>query len=463
MTEPTHEDAAGEPTVPSADVQAEMEQLRAERDAALAEVSQARTKHKHAGRFRSIVVITLVVLISLLVPITATTVWVRHTVLNTDNYVATVAPLGEDPAVTEAIGRIATTQLFDALNPQQQVAAALPPKAEFLAGPITNGIENFIQTQVTKALNTAVFEQIWVAANTIAHKALLRVLEGHSDAVSQSNGYVTLNLVPLLNNVLTTLSDQISGIIGHTITLPTITADEVPAQACQKLSTALNRQLPDNCAQIPLFKADQLNTARRAVALFKSLTVVLVIVTPLLLALALWLSRTRRRTLIQTSVGVLLVTVILRRTMMWLQKDLINTGRPENKPARQVIVHQLLNGFFGMTVWLLWITLAVLVIAVITGPYRWAVRGREFVTNSARSAVAWTRTGYGKATTGAAGSGWIPAHVDALRIAGVGVGLLLILVLSVSWVGLIIIVALVALWEFWLVRVGAAAGERPAT
>ena len=57
--------------------------------------------------------------------------------LNTDSYVSTVAPLAKDPAVTAELARIATDQVFTALDPQPTIAAALPPKAAFLAGPIT--------------------------------------------------------------------------------------------------------------------------------------------------------------------------------------------------------------------------------------------------------------------------------------------------------------------------------------
>ena len=47
---------------------------------------------------------------------------------------------------------------------------------------------------------------------------------------------------------------------------------------------------------------------------FNRLTILLLVLTPLLLIGTLLLSHTRRRTLLQVSIGTLLVMVILRRT-----------------------------------------------------------------------------------------------------------------------------------------------------
>ncbi len=424
----------------------------AERDEALAKLDKMKRTRARGGAVRRISVGVLVVLVALLVPITAASVWVRHTVLNTNNYVDTVAPIASDPTVTAAVARTATDQLFTSLDPQQLVAGALPPRASFLAAPITNGIKGFVQDQVNNVLNTAAFQQIWVTANRVAHEALLKVLNGQAKALQTSNGEVVLNLVPLLNNVLASVQKQASALIGKDVTLPTLTGNELPSAACAKISAALNRPLPATCGQIPLFPADKLTQAQRAVRLFKSLVVALLIITPLLALLALWLSRRRRRTLMQMAVGVMLVMVLLRRTVFWLQSTLISTGKPENEAARSAIVHQVLHGFFDVSLWVLWIAFAVVVIAAVTGPYRWAVASRQWVTRAARNVGHWTRVAFGQARDGSA-AGWIPAHLDLLRISGAALALVLILAFSLNIVGVIIVLALTAAYEFWLYRI----------
>src|SRR5262249_10339861 len=145
----------------------------------------------------------------------------------------------------------------------------------------------------------------------------------------------------------------------------------------------LGRELPDTCGQIPLFPADKLDKAQWAIRAFDRATWALLILTPLLVIAALLLSRRRRRTLLQLTVGALLVMVIVRRTMMWLQNTVVNTGRPENKAARSAIIHQVLHGFFTVTLWIVIIGLVVVAVALITGPYPWAVTSRAWLhTNS---------------------------------------------------------------------------------
>jgi hypothetical protein len=432
--------------------QDELNRARAERDEALDKLGKLERRRVRGGTFRRIAVGFLVFLIALLVPITASAAWVRRTVLNTDNYVSTVAPIASNPDVTAAVARTATDELFTALNPQQLIQSALPPKASFLAAPITNGVKGFVQDQVNNVLNTPVFHQIWITANRLAHEALIKVLNGQASAIQTTNGEVVLNLVPLLNQVLGAIQTQASELLGKNVTLPTLSGNELPSVACEKISAALHRPLPKTCGQIPLFPADKLTTAQHAVRIFKHLVVALLIVTPLLIALTLWLSRRRRRTLIQMAVGVMLGMVLVRRTVFWLQDSLIATGKPENEAARRAIVHQVLHGFFDVSLWVLWTAFAVLVIAVVTGPYRWAVAARHWVVEATRNVVDATQVAFGKAKAGASG-GWIAAHIDVLRIAGAVVALVVILAFSLNFVGVLIVLALTAGYEFWLYRI----------
>ena len=49
---------------------------------------------------------------------------------------------------------------------------------------------------------------------------------------------------------------------------------------------------------------------------------------------------------------------------------------------------------------------------------------------------------------------WVRAHLDLLRIAGVAVAVLLLIVISMSWVGFLVIAVLLAAYEFGLHRIG---------
>ena len=139
------------------------------------------------------------VLFSVLLPITFVVTWAHRVALNTDGFESTVGPLADNPAVTAAVGAAVTNQIFASLNPQQIVANALPPKASFLAGPVTNAAKGYVQQAVTTVLQSDQFQMLWQQSTRFAHAELVGVLEGHSNAVTTTNGQVVLNLVPLLD------------------------------------------------------------------------------------------------------------------------------------------------------------------------------------------------------------------------------------------------------------------------
>jgi len=410
-----------------------------------------------------------VALFAVLLPLAVTTAWAHRTVLNTDTYVKTVTPIAANRTVTASVSRQLTDQVYASLDPQALIADALPPRAAFLAGPIAGGVKSFIQDQVNNLLNSPRFQQFWVQANREAHTQLLDVLNGKSNTIVTSNGQVVLNLVPLFNTVLQNLQGTVSDLVGRNVKLPTLSGNELPAVACQKISAALNRPVPTTCGQIPLFPEDRLISAQRGVRAFNRLLVALLILVPLLLVAALWISRRRRRTLIQLTVGGLLGLVVVRRAVMWFQHQLVATAAPENTASRTVVVHDLLRNFYTLTQWFLVGGLVVLVVSLLTGPYRWARAlrsGVKWVALGVASAVAaaakaggrGVRTGVGGVRTGVAKAredstlDWIQSHLDAMRIAGAIVTIVLLLVFDLSFIGFLVIAALLVVYEFWLYR-----------
>ncbi len=169
-------------------------------------------------------------------------VWARRTVYNEDRYLKVVGPLASQPAVQEALARQLTTSLFAAIDVQARIQVALStraPKLEFIAGPITNALQGFVQDQVQKIIASPQFQTFWVAANRQLHGQLIAVLNGSSTVLQIQGNQVVFNYLPLVNDSLQQLSGTLSGIIGHQITIPPITADTLPSQAIPMLETAL--------------------------------------------------------------------------------------------------------------------------------------------------------------------------------------------------------------------------------
>ena len=430
-----------QPPEENAPAEADLARIQAERDAPQGEQEPIEKPRRH--RIRRSIVGVLVALSCLLVLLSATVVWAHRTLLNTPTFVGTVGPVFQTPGVDSAVATRTTDQLFTELNVQARLRAALPPKAQVAAAPITNSTKSFVAGELTKVLESPKFQSIWTSTLTLTHQRLVAVLRGqHSAALSTSNGYIVLNTVPAINQALKQVSGLASDLAGKQVTLPTITSADPPQKAVNKLSKALGVQLPSNFGQITLVKSDKLATVQRLVKAFDRLTLVLPLVTIALLALTLWLSVNRRRTVLQLAVGVSLLMIVERRVVIHEQGTLASSAH--NPQVAQSLLGQLLNGFFVLTAWVLGVALAVVVIAVLMGPYRWAVAARSWVKRTWRSIAA---AGSGD-HRGAVG--WLASHAAGFQLGGAVVAGILLLVVPVSWLSFLIIGVLLAAYEVYL-------------
>ena len=217
--------------VPTEDERAELERLRAQ----VAELREQTSRVDGDGARpgpakpprprtwpRTTVGYVLIALAALLAPLSVVAVWARSQVSDTERYVQTVAPLASDPAVQAAVTTNITNVVFQYLDVQgltQQAVDALkssgrlPPAAasrlDGLVGPITNGIRNFTQSQVSNVVQSQAFADAWVAANRTAHTSLVNALTGdNSGPVVVQGDTVSVQLATLITTVKQQLVSQ---------------------------------------------------------------------------------------------------------------------------------------------------------------------------------------------------------------------------------------------------------------
>jgi hypothetical protein len=420
----------------------EIRRLQAERDALAHEVAILKAPRK--GRFRQSVVGVLVALSCILVVLSTAVVWAHRTVLNTDTFVGTVGPVLQSPDVDTAVATRATDELFTQLQLQARLRDALPTRIRFAAGPITGATEGYVSGQIARVLGSDRCQAIWVQTLTRTHETVVAVLRGKkTSTISTSNGYIVLNTVPVINEALGSVSGLASHLTGKFVSLPTITSAEPPEDAVDKLSKALGVKLPSNYGQITLVRSTNLAVAQRGVKAFDRLTIFLPLFTVALIALALWISVSRRRTLVQFLVGSSLLLILLRRVVIHEQGALANSAN--NPQVAQTVLGELLHGFFTLTAWLLVVDLMVLVVALLTGPYPWALALRRFVAGS------WQRgVGAVSGERRAQSVAWVTAHADGLQLVGAVVAGIVLLIVSISWWSFLIIGAILASYEIAL-------------
>ena len=401
-------------------------------------------------RSRHAVVGLLVFLGALTFVLGTVTAWAHWLVLNPEHLSNTVGPIPSDPRVAAVLSTRITDAAFEAAHVEERLQEQLPPKVAFIAAPVANAVRGFVQERVQTIIESPRFEAFWRTAVTFSARQAVDVLRGHTGTVTIENGTVTLNLIPVVNDALKEVQSRASELLGRNITLPTITNATVPAEARAKLEQALGITLPDDFAQIVILRSSSLEAAQSAVRIFDRGVWALAILALLFIVLAIVLSDRTRRTVLQLATAIALGFVIVRNVLRLGDEKVVQLGRtPEGRAAINVVVQRIAHGLFVVTAWMLVIALLVILIGALTGPYGWAVSFRSWV-------------GQVFAALGSAGDrihqpaavDWIRAHEDLLRIGGAVVAILLLLIFSVSWLGLLLIAGLLVLYEIVITRAG---------
>lgn len=208
----------------------------------------------------------LVVLGAVLAFFSVFAIWIERQALNTDDWVATSGRLLHNETIRSAVGEYLVDQLYENVNVEQELKEILPGDTKELAGPAAGGLRQVAGTGAEKVLETSTAQSLWEDANRTAHEQLLAVLENKKEAVSTENGNVSLNLGSLLTNL--------AGQVG--------------------LASDLAEKLPPDAGQIRILRSDQLKTAQSIVVAIKGLALVLSILTFLVFALAIYISREGR-------------------------------------------------------------------------------------------------------------------------------------------------------------------------
>src|ERR1039458_571320 len=162
-------------------------------------------KSPRARRTRGITAWVLVVLASLLIPVSVISVWAIRTVTNTDQYVATMAPLARNQVIVDHLAQRATDELFSTHIVQNKVTAALPAKAKPIVAPIVSQVHNYVYGLALKVFESPKFGQLWDFLKRHTHDAVVDVLTGKQSKLTQKlekGGGIVVNVTPAINNLI---------------------------------------------------------------------------------------------------------------------------------------------------------------------------------------------------------------------------------------------------------------------
>jgi hypothetical protein len=377
-----------------------------------------------------------------------------------------VAPLGSDPAVQAAVSTYLTDQIMTLIDPKSLFQEVLPEKGQILAVPLTNAVEGFISDQVSSFVASDRFAELWATATTEGHELAVKIVEGDSEVVSASGDDIELNFLPIINEALAQISQQSPEIFGRTVDIPQVTLEEgnplLPEEARDRLEETLGVDLPEQFGILTIEgQGGALAAAQDAVRWFNWGVFLVVVLTLLLIPFTLWLSHRRRRTLLQMMVGMVIGVVLLRRLGWRIEEDVLELVRVDvNRGAVEAVLSSFLDPLFQATTYLLWLLVAVVAVAAVTGPYPWAVRLRREARQLAATGVRAAGT-LGERAKEDTTVDWARANLTALQLAGAGVGIVLLLWLDLSWWGFFFLLLLVGAYELGVWWVATRGGSIP--
>ncbi|HET8930481.1 MAG TPA: hypothetical protein VFN21_07485 [Acidimicrobiales bacterium] len=440
---------------------AEIERLRAERDALAAEASKL-DRRVRGGRTRRLIAALLAVLACVSMLGATLSFWANRNLLDNDVWVERTGPTIDDPAVQRAVTVALTGQIMTLVDPQELFESALPPRGQVLAVPLSSAVETFVRDRVAEFVAGDRFHQMWNTTLRNAHRAAVATLRGEStDVVDTSNGSVNINLIPAIDAVLAQIATVSPELFGHSVKIPKITVDDLPSVARDRLGDALGVDLDDDFGTVTVYDSSALRSVQDVMRIFDRLLPLTVIATALFGVAALVVSRRRRRTALQLAIGFALMLVLVRRLALRSSSDVLGLiGDPSDAAAAKVVIDAFVDPLLSTTRWVL-LGLAVVVgLLVVTGPYGWVVALRRGIADLARGATSTAGSlAHGAAST-AGGlarrdttTAWIQRHATLLQGAGVAAVLAVLWFFDLSWWGLLVVVVVIGAAEFVVYRI----------
>jgi hypothetical protein len=351
-----------------------------------------------SSRRRRVLAGLVLVLACLSILVTTMAVWTHQVALNTNRFTTLIGDVVDDPAVTDPISRRISVQVVDALGVQTRLEARLPDAIKPLAGALTAAVTERIDQRLRVALQNPRIQNALVGAMSFTHTQLVRLLRGESDVIGIVDGYLTLDVFPVVDAALREL--QSMGLIPAGVQIPDLTAPDAPEVLAQRLESALGVTLPPDFGTIQLMPAERLATARTVVRVFDLVVILLVILSAVLVALALWLARDRRRMLIYLGLGTLVAFLLARLAMNAVENAIVGgIADGDVAGAMRTVVDTTLQDLRGVTILIVIATIILIIAAYLWGRPKWAVATASYVGDTAGRAGSAAGTA---ATAGAA-------------------------------------------------------------
>lgn len=327
---------------------------------------------RRAGRGRGFLAVLLIMLGVLLAPLAVVAAWTKTEVSDTDQFVATMAPILEDPGfqtflvdeITTAINaeidiEAITSDLFDGiadLDLSPRAAEAL----QLLEQPAVEGAQAQIRTATERLIASDAFEQVWDQSLRVSHARMTAILSG------DTSGAVVV-------------SD--AGDVG--IQLGTIIAAVKEQLAAQGF--ALADRIPEVDRTVVVAQSDELVQARTAYRVLDLLGFVLPWISLGLLAGGALVTKKKARALIWAGVGLGLAMALLALGVALGRTLTVAAISPQHLPAgaAEAIYDALVPLLYSTALAVAVFGVTTALVAYLAGPFHGAVAVRRLTVEAA--------------------------------------------------------------------------------
>jgi len=392
-----------------------------------------------SGRRRPILAGVALIFACLAILLATVAVWAHQVAFNTERFTALTVGVMAEPELIDPMSALISAQVVAALDVQGRIEARLPGPTKALAPALTVSIRDAIDKRLQVALTNPKIQAALVKTLSFTHARIMNLLRDKSDAASVADGYVQIEIFPVVGAALDEL--QANGLIPPEVQLPDLSSPEAPGVLAQRLESALGVTLPADFGTIRLMPADRLLAARSFVRVFDIVVVGLVILSVVFIALALGLARQRRRMIIYLGVGTLIAFLLGRFAIRGIEGALIS-GITDVGLAGGVrsVFDATLEDLRRVTSLVLVATVIIGVAAYLWGRPSWfgavTTRGKAAAsaTASATASASASATASAGSSLAAAGgvSGVVREHRSAVQMIGLGIVAFIVVWLAIG-------------------------------
>ncbi len=292
--------------------------------------------------------VVLLVLTPILFCVGALATWVDRTALENSTWTDVTENFVHDPAVSVPLSDALAQRLQARVSFEERLSAALPPRLQPLVAPAAGALDEAVQRAATRVVESPRGVELMVTASGLAQAESIKIIDG--DTALGEDG-ITIDL----SAILAELSQRL-GLPGVVSSLPV--ADR----------------------QIVIVPQESLSTIRTVVTWLRAVSTWTIVISLALLAAAVWLAGDRRRAVLWSAIGLVVVAVLLVIT-----KNVVGSVLPgevattaSGEEAAIAIWNIVSEGLIDITKTMAAVGIAGIAGAWLVGPSPRAARARAF-------------------------------------------------------------------------------------